>query len=73
MRDTIVCLNVLEHIADDARALANMYHLLAPGGRRSSSCPPCAVSSAPWTRFFTTIAVMKCPNWPRRCPPRVSW
>ncbi len=31
--DTIVCLNVLEHIADDVRALENMYHLLAPGGR----------------------------------------
>ena len=31
--DTIVCLNVLEHIEDDAGALARMYELLRPGGR----------------------------------------
>ncbi|MBN1420757.1 MAG: class I SAM-dependent methyltransferase [Planctomycetes bacterium] len=31
--DTVVCLNVLEHIEDDEEALANMRDLLAPGGR----------------------------------------
>ena len=31
--DTIVCLNVLEHIEDDRATLADMYSLLAPGGR----------------------------------------
>jgi glycosyltransferase involved in cell wall biosynthesis len=31
--DSIVCLNVLEHIADDRAALARMARLLAPGGR----------------------------------------
>lgn len=31
--DTIVCLNVLEHITDDARSLAAMRGLLGPGGR----------------------------------------
>jgi SAM-dependent methyltransferase len=31
--DTIVCLNVLEHIADDRASLAAMRSLLAPGGR----------------------------------------
>ena len=31
--DTIVCINVLEHIDDDARALSDMYTLLTPGGR----------------------------------------
>jgi SAM-dependent methyltransferase len=31
--DTIVCLNVLEHIEDDLRALVQMHSLLAPGGR----------------------------------------
>lgn len=31
--DTIVCLNVLEHIADDAAALAGLARLLPPGGR----------------------------------------
>jgi len=31
--DTILCLNVLEHVADDRGALARMYDLLEPGGR----------------------------------------
>jgi glycosyltransferase involved in cell wall biosynthesis len=31
--DTIVCLNVLEHIEDDTEALRNMRKLLRPGGK----------------------------------------
>lgn len=31
--DTVVCLNVLEHIEDDIAALQNMRSLLVPGGR----------------------------------------
>lgn len=31
--DTVVCLNVLEHIEDDRAALSRMYDCLAPGGR----------------------------------------
>lgn len=31
--DSIVCLNVLEHISDDAKALAHMRAVLQPGGR----------------------------------------
>jgi SAM-dependent methyltransferase len=31
--DSIVCLNVLEHIADDRRALTNMHAVLTAGGR----------------------------------------
>jgi SAM-dependent methyltransferase len=31
--DTIICLNVLEHVKDDARSLAVMRGLLKPGGR----------------------------------------
>lgn len=31
--DTVVCLNVLEHIEDDASALRNMFQKLRPGGR----------------------------------------
>ena len=31
--DTIICLNVLEHVEDDAGSLAAMRDLLAPGGR----------------------------------------
>jgi glycosyltransferase involved in cell wall biosynthesis len=33
MYDTIVCLNVLEHIEDDVDALRNMHKLLKPKGR----------------------------------------
>src|SRR5712671_3535970 len=31
--DTVVCLNVLEHIEDDRAALRAMHDLLVPGGR----------------------------------------
>jgi SAM-dependent methyltransferase len=31
--DTIICLNVLEHVQDDARSLDTMRRLLQPGGR----------------------------------------
>lgn len=31
--DTVICLNVLEHIGDDALGLQNIYSILAPGGR----------------------------------------
>ncbi len=31
--DTVVCLNVLEHIPDESRAVRNLYGALEPGGR----------------------------------------
>jgi len=31
--DTLICLNVLEHVEDDLRALSNMHRALKPGGR----------------------------------------
>jgi glycosyltransferase involved in cell wall biosynthesis len=31
--DTVVCLNVLEHIADDRQALRRLHDVLVPGGR----------------------------------------
>ena len=31
--DTVVCLNVLEHVEDDHGGLRNMYTALKPGGR----------------------------------------
>jgi SAM-dependent methyltransferase len=31
--DTVVCLNVLEHVRDPLRALTNMFRVLSPGGR----------------------------------------
>lgn len=37
--DTVVCLNVLEHIEDDLFALAQMRDVLAPGGRLALLVP----------------------------------
>lgn len=37
--DSIVCLNVLEHIEDDAAALGHLFALLAPGGRLALLVP----------------------------------
>lgn len=37
--DTVVCLNVLEHIEDDRFALAQMYRALAPGGKLALLVP----------------------------------
>jgi SAM-dependent methyltransferase len=31
--DTVICLNVLEHMEDDLGALRNIYNALSPGGR----------------------------------------
>ena len=31
--DTVICVNTLEHIEDDALSLSNMFGLLPPGGR----------------------------------------
>jgi glycosyltransferase involved in cell wall biosynthesis len=31
--DTVICLNVVEHVEDDVAALANLRRVLAPGGR----------------------------------------
>jgi len=31
--DTVICLNVLEHVGDPDQALANLFSALAPGGR----------------------------------------
>lgn len=31
--DTIICLNVLEHVMDDVQTMSNMFKILVPGGR----------------------------------------
>jgi SAM-dependent methyltransferase len=31
--DTVVCVNVLEHVADDMKTLNNLHEILKPGGR----------------------------------------
>src|SRR5438552_16372389 len=38
--DTVVCLNVLEHIEDDRASLGAIYRLLQRGGRRVVLVPP---------------------------------
>lgn len=37
--DSVVCLNVLEHIEDDAMGLSNIHRALAPGGRAAILVP----------------------------------
>jgi SAM-dependent methyltransferase len=37
--DTVICLNVLEHIQDDRAALQRMHRLLKPGGRLALLVP----------------------------------
>lgn len=39
--DTVLCLNVLEHVGDDARALRFFRELLVPGGRLVLLVPAC--------------------------------
>lgn len=39
--DTVICLNVLEHIEDDAAALCRMADVLQPGGRLILLVPSC--------------------------------
>ncbi|MCX6340399.1 MAG: glycosyltransferase [Candidatus Aureabacteria bacterium] len=39
--DTVLCLNVIEHIEDDARALRCFYEILEPGGRLILLAPAC--------------------------------
>ena len=46
--DTIVCLNVLEHVAPDVEALRNLHDALAPGGRAVILVP-----QGPWN--FSTL------------------
>jgi glycosyltransferase involved in cell wall biosynthesis len=48
--DTVVCLNVLEHIEDDRATLADMYDVLQPGGRLVLLVPAFA-------RLFGTLDV----------------
>ena len=37
--DTVICINVLEHVEDDASALVNMRSILQPGGRLALLVP----------------------------------
>lgn len=50
--DSIVCLNVLEHIRDDGAALASMYTLLRPGGRLILLVPSHQILYGPMDRNY---------------------
>jgi 2-polyprenyl-3-methyl-5-hydroxy-6-metoxy-1,4-benzoquinol methylase len=41
--DTVLCLNVIEHIESDAHALSCFYEILQPGGRLVILTPACKV------------------------------
>jgi len=45
--DTVVCLNVLEHLPDDAAVLERFHNLLEPGGRAIILVPACGWLFAP--------------------------
>ena len=45
--DTVICVNVLEHIADDAEALRGFKRLLVPGGRVLIFVPAVQVAYGP--------------------------
>ncbi|HUG90873.1 MAG TPA: class I SAM-dependent methyltransferase [Planctomycetaceae bacterium] len=49
--DTILCINVLEHIADDARALQAMEHVLEPRGRLGLLVPAHPALYGPYDRL----------------------
>lgn len=48
--DTIVAMNVLEHITDDRAAVATLGHLLAPGGKLVIYVPACPFAYGPLDR-----------------------
>ena len=54
--DTVVCLNVVEHVEDDLLALKNIFSALEPGGRPSSWCRRTSRYTARSTRCSATSA-----------------
>ncbi|MGH2518950.1 MAG: class I SAM-dependent methyltransferase, partial [Chloroflexota bacterium] len=59
--DSITCLNVLEHVQDDAAALRQMHHVLAPGGRLFLLVP-----ANPWLYGSMDAADQHCRRYTRR-------
>ena len=45
--DVVLCNHLLEHVADDRRALRELHRILRPGGGASSSRPWNAITNAP--------------------------
>ncbi len=48
--DVVLAMAVLEHVADDSGAVANIFRLLAPGGRFVGYVPDTAEHRAAWER-----------------------
>ena len=60
--DTILCLNVLEHVEDDRGALRRLHAALAPGGRLLLLVPPTSGSTARSIGPSTTTAATTRPG-----------
>src|SRR6266700_267361 len=81
--DSVVCLNVLEHIEDDGAALSAMHQLLEPGGRlvllvpglRASACAISSTSTWPASRGGgSRAACCAAGSFPRaRCAGTTRW
>ena len=70
--DTVVCLNVLEHIEHDTATLSDIFALLSPGGRLVLIVPALRSSTARSTSTCTTSAATRRPSSRRRSGPRAS-
>ncbi len=67
--DLVCAFEVLEHLADDAAALADWVPLVRPGGHLMLSVPAFARSgSARWTPGSATSAGTTRTSWPRGWP-----
>lgn len=56
--DTLLCVNVLEHISNDGAVLLRCHELLPPVEKSSFSSLPSNSFSDPWTRPTVTIGVI---------------
>ena len=63
--DSVLMVNVLEHIADDVEALRGLSRLLVPGGNVVVMSRPSMGCTARWTPRSATIAATRCGAWAR--------
>src|SRR5213076_2086419 len=73
--DTVVCLNVLEHIEDDRASLRAMHDLLQPGGRPAFGSAISSISTSPVCRDGgSRVVCCAAGSFPRgRCAGTKHW
>ena len=70
--DTVIFLNVLEHLADDAGALRNVYDALEDGGAPWCWFPTARGCSARWTKCSGIAGATRKSSSSKWGQPRVS-